>query len=385
MTAIKDTERAGNQKLDGIRRRQDSEVKNLVNNHQKYKTELNKAQESDIVDVQYVHKTQLNNEGLKKEKVLEEMKKNLEISKKMTDKEIKDLKETHFNAKTQDEQKLSDDRERMHMTNQMHLDDMNDQFNNQAKKINSEGQNSLQTANQSFTELKLQNEDFHRGRIQNQTEGFTTRFNADEAKYEKLKYEQDNFQKKERFSTNLRQQSEMTKMVDNHIKQLEIRDENFRKGLKDQDLFFEKKYLNHLNKNNTDLKGLNDLNQKVVATLKTELAKQVKNAVVKSDDPFYQFTELQPQMTQFEDRVEVKVRVPEYSKQDLLLTLNKKDININFNRRYTDTNNALDGSVNKINKVETFSTRLSANNFLDPKSVKNSYENGVMTYIIKHA
>jgi HSP20 family molecular chaperone IbpA len=106
--------------------------------------------------------------------------------------------------------------------------------------------------------------------------------------------------------------------------------------------------------------------------------------VKRSDDPFYRFTELKPTLKEFEDRVEIKVEVPEHSKSDVQLTLHGKEAILSLNRRYDDTRK--DGFItNKLHKVESFTTRLGTSHFLDPKSVKANYQDGVMTYIVKRA
>jgi HSP20 family molecular chaperone IbpA len=83
--------------------------------------------------------------------------------------------------------------------------------------------------------------------------------------------------------------------------------------------------------------------------------------------------------------VEIAVEIPEHSKQDIQLTINGKDAIVSFNRRYSDANKVEDGTINKISKVETFTSRLPTQHFLDAKSVKGTYENGVMNYVIKKA
>lgn len=384
-TAIRDAEIMGTKKIDTIRRRQEKEIKNLESNHDKNKTEIRKSQEGDILDIQDNHKNQVNAESIKKEKVLQDMRTHLQKTEEMTDKELRELKTATSKTKMAEEEKLGISREMMNEDNKLHLEEMNYRFTDQSKKINQSNQNQLDKVKQEFLDTKMSNEEFNKDRIQKQTQNFTTRYNVDEANYKKIKYDQDNQFKKERVSTNLRQQSEMAKMVDNHQVQLEKRDDHFRKGVKDQDLFFEKKYTEHLKKNNTDMKALEDLNNKMVEKMKVDMAREIDKMNVRSSDPFYQFTELKPVMTETPEHVIVKVSVPEYSKQDLQLGLNSKEIIINYNRRYTDANKNEAGVKNKVNKVESFSSRLTASAFLDPKNVNSVYENGVMTYTIKKA
>ena len=79
------------------------------------------------------------------------------------------------------------------------------------------------------------------------------------------------------------------------------------------------------------------------------------------------------------------MKVPEHSKTDVQLTINGKEAIVSFNRRFADASKEADGTINKVNKVESFTTRLQTGHFLNAKSMKSSYEDGTMTYVIKKA
>ncbi len=119
--------------------------------------------------------------------------------------------------------------------------------------------------------------------------------------------------------------------------------------------------------------------------MQSDLTTQIELKAQRSQDPFYQFVELKPTVEKTETGVRIMVQVPEHSKQDLQLNLNGKEAVVNFNRRYIDNQIDQTGNKSRISKIETLSTRLQTGIFLDSKSVKSSYENGVMTYDIKKA
>jgi HSP20 family molecular chaperone IbpA len=176
----------------------------------------------------------------------------------------------------------------------------------------------------------------------------------------------------------------MDKLIKTHNTHLETRDKTFRKGIKEQDLVFERKYGESLQVKNDDLKRLEDLNKTVLSKMKGDLKTKLEATVNRSDDPFYQFIELKPTLKEYEDRVEIKVEIPEHAKTDVQLTLHGKEAIINFNRRYDDTRKEA-GTSQSLHKVESFSTRLMTSHHLDQKSVKASYADGVMTYVVKRA
>ncbi len=383
--AIRDTEKLIQRRLEMTRNRGEKELKSIEAMHVKRKDDLKESHNAEIVDIQSNHFDHINLESEKKEKVLNEMKTQLDQTKKITDKELKNLKDhsTKSNAETQ--QKLAINRERINEENELYLEDMNNRFNQQSKKINHEGKLRIeQTKSSKNKELNdVQIEGNHK--IQSQTEEFNTRFSHDANNYKNLKMAQDANFKKTREDTNQKQQAQMSKLSTDHTNHYEQKDKDFRKGLSEQELFFEKKYSAQLDRHKEEFKVLDAKNKKVVEDLKTHLTQEIKKTADRNDDPFFKFETLKPRLAYFEDRVEVRVDIPEHSKEDVQLTVNGKEAIVGFTRRFADANKDLDGTINKINKIESFSTRLKTDYFLDAKSLKSNYENGTMTFSLKKA
>jgi len=380
--SIRDVEKLNSLQIDRLQRKHTRENNRLEEGHENMKAETKKEYANQMLDLQSENVRKVSSENEKKEKVLEQMKQQLDQTRKMTDTQIKDLKANASKTKQTENEKLDVERERVNVENDLYLEDMGYRFNKEYKKVNNEGQSQIQSLKEqrvqelSQTELELQN------KIDYQTVALNERFQTDGKKYEKIKDSQDKQFKDERMNTNVRQQQDMAKLTETHNSTLEVRDDKFRKGLKEQDVVFDAKYAETLKAKNDDLKNLEELNDKVLSKMKDDLKETLITSVKKSDDLFYKFTEMKPKLTQFEDRVEITVKVPDHAKADVLLTLNDKEAIINFNRRYDDTRQEL-GVTNKLHKVESFTTRLMTNHHLDPKSVKSSYENGVMTYKIQ--
>jgi HSP20 family molecular chaperone IbpA len=381
--AIRDVERLNQRQLETARRRNERELKALETSHQNYKADIKETHASEIVDLQDVNHRQINQEAIKKEKVLEEMKTHLHQTTELTEKQLKALKTDAEKVRVENQRKLSYDRDRINTEHELYLDELNHRYNTQAKKLSYDGKNRVDAVKSSLQEEYLNTEEFHQNKLHNKTEEFTTRFKQDAEKHRLLKDGQENEFKKQRFNANQNQQFQLKKMSETHNEQYEKRDNTYRTGLKDQDLFFEKKYGEQLNRHNGEFQTLEDKNQKLLAELKSSLTKEITKVSSKNDDPFFKFETLKPRLTQHEDRVEVAVEIPEHSKQDVNLTINGKDAIVTFNRRYSDASKSPDGSINKINKVETFTSRLATKHILDAKSVKASYEDGVMNYVIK--
>ncbi len=382
---IRDQEKLNARQLETLKRRQSREISKLEDNHQNYKADVKATHANEIVDIQQENLRQVNLESEKKEKVLTQMKNHLQKTQEMTDKELKNLKGQVQETKARESEKLVIERDRQNAEHELYIDDLNHRFAQESRRIQVDGQERLNTTQNNFHYALAEKESEQTQKLNTQTENFNTRYQKDGENYKKIKDSQDSQFKKERLNTNLRQQTELGKLTESHNEHIEVRDQEFRKGLKSQDLMFEEKYGASLQKHNEDIQRLNDKNSKVVNKLKEDLKTELKTSIEKADDPFYQFTELKPTLTQFPDRVEIKVQVPEHSKQDLQLTINNKVAIVNYNRRHNDTHSPTPGMVSKVNKIETFTTSLTTDSILNPKSVTSKYEDGVMTYVVKKA
>jgi hypothetical protein len=384
-SAVRDTERLAQRQMDVVQRRNERELSRIQEGHQNLKAELMKTQDLELLDVKSAHQGAVNKEADRKERILAEMRSHLQQTRDFTDKELKALKDNALKEKNQTEVKLSTDRERLKNENELYLEDLDYRFNEASRKISRNGTEQVAEARARMGDLLAAEEQLHDQKLQQEANLFNERYAHQMRTNRKLTDELEDKFKKDRLTTNLRQQTEMNKLVGAHADHVEQRDGEYRKGLKEQDQFFEKKFAGQLKTHQKSLADLEAKNQKVVEDLKASLTKELTKTAARNGDPFYKFEALNPTLTQHPDRVEIRVAVPDHSKQDLQLTVNGKEAVVLFNRRYADASRTNDGVINKVNKVETFTTRLQTGSILDARSLKSSYDDGVMTYVIKKA
>jgi HSP20 family molecular chaperone IbpA len=382
---IKSTESLNAVHVGGLKRRHQREVDALENHHRKYKTDLKEGHRSEIVDIQEENQRQIGVEVDKKEKILAEMRSHLQTSQALTEKELKALKERNQNEVASLRDRLSLHKEAMTSENQLHLEDLNERYKRKLNQVNDQGKNEIQKLTTNLNEQASDNQKFLQSKIDNQTTQFHAQYSKQALENEKNKNQLENQYKLERIQTNRRQQGEVAKLTQAHDQFLQQKVSQFRQGLKEQEEFFQKRYATNQEANTKDAKNLEARYNAVVGQMKTEMAQELNKTKQRQDDSFYQFTELRPSWKKTETGIEVSVEIPEYSKQDLSLTTNNKEVILSFNRRFTDSNKSQEGTLNKVNKVESFTSRILTDVILDPKSVKANFENGVMTYQIKKA
>lgn len=386
MTKIaRDMDLAHQKVIESLNRKHDRQVKRMNDIHDQNTDQIRKGQSIDILSLQEKHEHQVADENEKTERVLNELRERLVDTRRMTDKQLKDLED--FKAKEVGDinTKFANDRERISSEHNENLTGMNDKFIEASRRINTEGQERVNLLTDQQNEQYADRASHFQRRLDEQNIRETTRFKKDSENFLKIKNDQDKEFKKERMATHRRQDDQVIKMVDAHRKNIKDRDTIQRQDLKGQELFFEKRYAETYKRHNGHFKELDGLHDKVVKKMQADLTKKVDFKNSREQDPFFQFVELKPTLEQTEQGVRIQVQVPDHSKQDLQLNLNGKEAVINFNRRYIDTQKDEQGNSSRVSKIETLSTRLQTGVHLDPKSVKSFYKDGVMTYEIKKA
>lgn len=380
--SIRDSEKLHSRQLDTLRRKNERELKFVKDSHDTVKVSQKRSQDAELIDLQQENHQVLSEEEGKKQKLLESMRSHLTTTKDMTEKQLKELKVSSDEEKNKLEVRNGLTREKLVSDNELHLEDINHRFNTQNRKVLSEGHDRVLSAEQTQAELLASKEEHYQKKISAQTQTHSEKIKSDDYRYQKLKTEQDKAFKRERMDTNLRQHSEINKMTGSHESHKKVRDSEFKRDINSQQQFQEKKFMTQKDSHEGQFKNLSDLNRKIINDSKAELASELTLLTDRSKDPFFQFSELRPTLKEHQDHLEVSVAVPEHSKSDMMLTLNNKELVLTFNRRYVDVHKDTQGEQ-RINKVESLSNRIITQHHLDAKSVKSSYENGIMTYTIK--
>jgi hypothetical protein len=385
MSGIKELDKHNLTQIEASRRRLEQRIKSMQNVHEEYEADIKRAHHDQIVDLQKTNQFQISRENEKKEKVLEGLKSGLQRAQSLTDKEMYEIKDYSQRQKNEMQNKYALDRERISDQNEIFLQDLNDHYNVASDHVDQTGKMRLQNMNSRMQDQIRNLRETHENKIERDVQQFTNRAKNNEINYLKTKNQQNQLFRKEQKMTHLRQAGEIQKMSDIHATNLKNLDKEYREGLKDQKIFFEGKFKNQFEQQNASFKRIENKNKILIQDLKNNLTKEISKIAERNDDPFYQFESIKPRLKEFEDRVEIEVDIPEYSKQDAQLSLNEREAIVNFSRRYHDATRMEDGTINKVNKVESYTTRLPTQRLLDHKSIKSHYENGTMTFTVKYA
>jgi HSP20 family molecular chaperone IbpA len=385
MSNIKDIEKTNQLRMETLRRRSDNDIARLQESHRKYKSELQESHKEEIVDIKSNNQESIDKENLRKEHVLSDIKNHLKRTQDLTEKELRELNSKNLSKKSDLSKKLASDRKMVTEENKKYIDSLHEKTRSTAKEINKDGRHQLDQLQLTIDEEIKRKESLHQDKLKKMAEEFNLRYQGNEKNNSLETQKQKQQFEKEIFDINQKHQKEIAHLNESLQHHLSEMDKDFRADSKDQDLSFEKRYSDKLITQNSMFKKLEENNRKFIQDLKKALTTEIQLAENRSSDPFYKFDALKPELTHFDNHVEIKMKVPDYSRQDLQLTLNNKEAVLTYNRRYADASKDALGTINKINKIESFTTRLQTDFHLDSKSVQSNYENGIMTYVIKRA
>jgi HSP20 family molecular chaperone IbpA len=133
---------------------------------------------------------------------------------------------------------------------------------------------------------------------------------------------------------------------------------------------------------------LGRMEQQLKTDMKNLIASHVKkrdNIQEKINDPFYQIREIDPSIDESEAGVIVSVRIPEHEKESVMMSVDKRNLRMTMARRFNDQLVSEDGSVIRSGRSETLSKEWKVKDILNPKTIQQKYENGVLSFIIKKA
>jgi HSP20 family molecular chaperone IbpA len=131
----------------------------------------------------------------------------------------------------------------------------------------------------------------------------------------------------------------------------------------------------------------------IIANLKTHLNTDMKKIIEssavkkemienKADDKFYRVETLSPLVSETPKDYMVSLKVPEYEKENVHLSVHGREVKMTLARKYSESVEAEDGSSNKSTKNELFSKEFSSQDILNPKLISQKYANGVLSYKI---
>jgi HSP20 family molecular chaperone IbpA len=335
----------------------------------------------DLEDAKHTHRMHIDEELQRKEKILNDLKSNMEKTRELTDQQIKHAQETSTQRQAQIKQQQMQNIEQITNNYDEVLNDKNIRYNQAMREAQEEAElkkNELNTQN-SLEYRKTR--DAWMNKLDQQKTEFNESFATNQSRFEHLKHKQADGHKKALMMENQKGQQAVTKMNQEQIKQFAKVEEHHDKQTAEQQLFHEKQYQTALGTQQKELLDLNKRFHESVNKNKEEVRMATSVAIKNSSDPFFAFTDINPQVQETETAFIVKVPLPEYAKEELRMTSNGRTVVLTFDRRHQDTKQD-EFTSSKINRIETIVKKFELSGDFKPREVKVSYDNGVKTFHI---
>lgn len=167
--------------------------------------------------------------------------------------------------------------------------------------------------------------------------------------------------------------------------QLDFQEAHQKDMLLQREKDFKVRYENMVKEHDVVLKNLSTKFDEDARKIMSSTSTDKKILDGRSEDPFYRVEKLNPKLVEDLNTVTVHVPVAEYEKENVHLSTQGRSIKITLSRKYTDSLNAEDGSLNRSTRSELFSKELATADLLSPKNITQSYQDGVLSFKIKKA
>ena len=167
--------------------------------------------------------------------------------------------------------------------------------------------------------------------------------------------------------------------------QLTFQDKHQQNMMTQKDQDFKIRYEKMSQDHTEILKTLSEKFEADVRKVVEKTSSEKKTIEEKSSDPFYRVETLKPKMVEDQKDVTVSINVPEYEKENVILSAQGRSIKIAVARKFSDIVTGDDGSLNRATKSELYSREFNAKDLLNPREITQTYADGVLTYKIKKA
>lgn len=152
--------------------------------------------------------------------------------------------------------------------------------------------------------------------------------------------------------------------------------------LKQKRLSFQEKYKNLETNHKSILKRIKEKFDSEIKNVVKKYSELKNQTLSKSEDPFYNVTELSPRILELDNMYQVQIDVPEHEQELINLTAQKRDIHISLTRNYRDQTKTEDGELNKTRRSEVLTKQLDVPDIMDSKKITRVYKDGTLSFNI---
>jgi hypothetical protein len=382
---IREVSNAQRSTMNALTRKNKAEVEQIKRLHSLNVNEIKKSQDSDLHLLRETHQLDVAQEVQKKEETLLALRKSQEETQRLTETETKRQQAHALQQREDIRQRKEAEIAKINIAQSETTEDLTARHNESIRDIHQGQRDQLHDVDSRHRVTMHAESDQWRTRIEDQRTKFQGTYNVEGQKYERLTTDQKKKNETQALNNHREHEAKMSQMNNQQVQHEEKVKTHHQKSLQDKEVFFEKKYQGQLAQHTQSNKILEDLNQKVLATAKDDINKRVEVEKNRATDPFFSFTEMRPKLEEKPDSYVLRIEMPEYSKEEVSASANGKEIVLTSNRRYQDERQDADGTVKKVNKVESMVSRIPVGQVLDPRKMEKNWVEGALVFTFKKA
>jgi len=367
-------------KLNNLHRQNNREVDHVQTNHEKRVAEVKKDHEIQIQNVRDDNRDKISLELDKKEKALGELKKSLDQTQKLTESEQKRL-QAHNQLRSQEIQNGHQERvSAIVEKNETQIKDLNERFNNKIGVLQKQSEMMLNDQDDRARASLNTQKDLYTDKIQSQRQNFQSTLEHEDKKFSSQLERQKSTTKKTLTTAEKDGQVKLAQTSEKYVKLNQQATEHQQKSSAEREQLFEKKFQTQLARHTEIEKNLDGRHTQFLNESKDKLTSRIALEEQKSQDSFFQFTELKPTVTPTPEGYEVRVKVPDYAKEEVKLTTNIKELVLTANRRHQDERTSENGVQQKVSKVESLVSRIPVDHVLHARKMTKEWVNGELIF-----
>lgn len=180
-------------------------------------------------------------------------------------------------------------------------------------------------------------------------------------------------------------EGELAKNKEAHVDKLAKQEKFYKQLIKQRRENFESQYRRLLKAQEDSVQMLKLQVKNSLDSIRKSNADKKSNYTDRMGDPFYNSTILQPKLEDKIGEYIIKLEIPDYERDSVILHGDNRQIRLTFSRRMTDNLKNPDGSVNKTSRSEVYTKVLQVPEIIDPSTITQNYTDGTLQFKIKKA
>lgn len=374
-----------------LKRENEVALKKITNEHNlatstlegKHKLAVQKLKDGNELEIQSLrsdHERKIAQEIDKKENILQELKKSLDLTKKTTDEEIQNLKNNHSARMQELDSNNKAHYKEAYYLHQEKLNELEEEAAVQNRKLN-----KAHALNLRQTELKTKLEESiakeqGQSKIETTKADYSMKALDNDIKYSQALRAQENHYKKTRDINEALFQKKLTTRMTEAEKNIEVQEALIKDKEQTLKNNFETKYEKTFKENEEALSKLLSKKEKILEAFNDNLIKQYKVNSTSMNSDFKSMGKIESRLEDIENGYRLIIPINKEDKDLVSLSANGRELKLSMTRNFEHSS-----GQDSIKKTESMISKIATKDLINPNSIKSKYEDGNLIYEIKKA